>query len=101
MPNRVLVGNLPFEMTESALEQIFSSAGRVRSVSLITDIQTGRRKGFALVEMGDRTEAQRAVQLMDGKEDNNRKLIVNLAFPSDQNNKVSFLQSIVRRLRPL
>jgi RNA recognition motif-containing protein len=77
MGNRLLVGNLSLETSESDLEELFSEAGIVQSVSLVTDKQTGRAKGFACVSMTTAQEAQKAIQLLDGESIEGRSIIVN------------------------
>jgi RNA recognition motif-containing protein len=75
---RIYVGNLPWSATEDDLRNLFSSYGTVHSVSVITDRETGRSRGFAFVEMDD-AEAQRAIRETDGKDMDGRPLRVNEA----------------------
>ena len=75
---KIYVGNLPFSATDSEIRELFAQHGTVESVSLITDRETGRPRGFGFVEMG-RADAQRAIQNLNGKELGGRALRVNEA----------------------
>lgn len=75
---RIYVGNLPWSASEDDLRNLFSTHGTVHSVSIITDRETGRSRGFAFVEMDD-AEAQRAIQETDGRDMGGRPLRVNEA----------------------
>jgi len=81
MSKRLYVGNLPYSATESALHEMFSEAGTVDSVKLITDRETGRSKGFAFVEMATDEAADRAIQEFSGRKIEGRPLTVNEAKP--------------------
>lgn len=76
---KLYVGNLPFSISESALEKIFSQAGEVASVKLVTDSFDGKSRGFGFVEMVDEAAGQNAIALFDGKEIEGRKLRVTKA----------------------
>ena len=80
MTKKVYVGNLPFQTTEDDLNNLFSQVGPVESVSIITDRDTGRSKGFGFVSMGD-DDAEKAIAAYNGKEMNGRALTVNEARP--------------------
>ena len=75
---KIYVGNLPFTANENEVRELFAQHGTVESVSLITDRETGRPRGFAFVEMS-RAEATRAIQNLNGKELGGRPLRVNEA----------------------
>ena len=75
---RIYVGNLPFSATDAELRELFSQHGTVESVSIITDRDTGRPRGFGFVEMS-RADASRAIQNLNGKELGGRPLRVNAA----------------------
>ena len=79
MSSLLYVGNLSFRTTSQELEELFSLAGRVESVQLITDRTTGDSKGFAFVQMSNEQEAASAIAQFNGKEIDRRKLQVNLA----------------------
>ena len=81
--NKLYVGNLPFDSTESDLADAFTAHGNVVSVTLITDRETGRPRGFAFVEMGSEAEAQAAVDALDGRDFGGRSLKVNVARPRE------------------
>ena len=75
---KIYVGNLPFTATDAELRTLFSEHGTVESVSLPTDRETGRPRGFGFVEM-NRADASRAIQNLNGKELGGRALRVNEA----------------------
>lgn len=75
---KIYVGNLPFSATESEIRELFGQHGTVESVSLITDRETGRPRGFGFVEMA-RADASRAIQSLNGKDMGGRPLRVNEA----------------------
>lgn len=81
MAKKLYVGGLPYSTTEDALRDIFSQAGQVESVSIITDRMTGRSKGFGFVEMVSDEEAQKAIEMWNGKDFEGRRLTVNEARP--------------------
>ena len=83
MGTRLYVGNLPYSVTDSSLEQLFGAYGSVRSAQVISDRETGRSKGFGFVEMGTDDEAQAAVGGLNGKEVDGRNLTVNEARPKE------------------
>ncbi|MFP5239539.1 MAG: RNA recognition motif domain-containing protein [Acidobacteriota bacterium] len=78
MSKKLYVGNLSFSSTEDDVRNAFSAFGEVYNVSLITDRETGRLRGFGFVEM-DEEGAKAAIQGMDGKELGGRTLKVNEA----------------------
>jgi RNA recognition motif-containing protein len=79
MGKRLYVGNLSFQTTGSILEAEFGKAGKVTSVDVVMDRDTGRSRGFAFVEMATDADAQAAIQAMDGVEIDGRALRVNEA----------------------
>ena len=79
MSNRLYVGNLVFHATESLLTECFATSGHVVSVSVITDRETGRSRGFAFVEMADGAAAQKAINDLDGRDLEGRALRVSIA----------------------
>ena len=80
MKKKVYVGNLPFRTTEEDLTVLFQQVGPVESVSIITDRDTGRSKGFGFVSMGAE-DADKAIAQFNGTEYNGRALTVNEARP--------------------
>jgi RNA recognition motif-containing protein len=77
----IYVGNLSFQMAESALEELFQPYGTVKSVKIVTDKMTGRSKGFGFVTMDNDEEGQRAIDQLHGTEVSGRNIIVNQAKP--------------------
>ncbi|HET9216289.1 MAG TPA: RNA-binding protein [Terriglobia bacterium] len=80
MTKKIYVGNLPFRTTEEDLANLFSQIGPVESVSIITDRDTGRSKGFGFVSMGS-DDADKAIAQFNGTDFNGRALTVNEARP--------------------
>ena len=80
MTKKVYVGNLSFNTTEDDLVSLFSQVGPVESVSIITDRDTGRSKGFGFVSMGA-DDAEKAIAQFNGTEFGGRSLTVNEARP--------------------
>jgi len=80
MGTKLYVGNLSYDTTEAGLKAAFEEDGRkVNEVSMITDRQTGRLRGFAFVQMGSETDAKAAIAALDGKDLDGRALKVNEA----------------------
>jgi len=80
MSKKLFVGNLPYTTTEDALRDLFSADGRnVSRVTIVTDRDTGRSRGFAFVEMSTEEEAQSAVSALNGADFDGRSLRVDLA----------------------
>jgi cold-inducible RNA-binding protein len=75
------VGNLPHSTTETELRAAFEAHGAVEKVSIVTDRETGRARGFAFVEMTDAGEAEKAIAALNGTELGGRTLTINEAKP--------------------
>lgn len=75
---KLYVGNLPFTATEESVRNLFAPHGTVEKISLISDRDTGRPRGFAFVEMSN-SDASRAMQALNGKELEGRALKINEA----------------------
>ncbi len=75
----IFVGNLPYEVEESAIEAAFAAHGSVSKVKLLLDRETGRSRGIAFVTMDDLKEAQAAIKATDGQELAGRPMKVNQA----------------------
>jgi len=75
------VGNLPHSTTEAELRNVFEPHGAVEKVTLVTDRETGRSRGFGFVEMTDATAADKAVAALNGTELGGRTLTINEAKP--------------------
>jgi RNA recognition motif-containing protein len=78
---KLYVGNLSYSTTEATLSRLFGEVGEVTSVTLITDRNTGRSKGFAFVEMAEDSDAQEAIAQLSGKELDGRAINVAEARP--------------------
>ena len=78
---KIFVGNLDFGATEESIRTAFEAFGAVERVSLMTDRDTGRSRGFAFVEMTDDQQAEQAISALNGKDLNGRSLNVNEARP--------------------
>lgn len=79
MNSKLYVGNLPFDVENVDLENLFSASGTVQSVNIVKDRDTGRAKGFGFVEMKNQQEASAAIQTLNEKDFKGRPLKVNLA----------------------
>ena len=79
MDVKLYVGNLSYSTTEDDLRTLFAEAGDIVSVSLSTDRNTGRSKGFAFVEMKSQVEAEKAITMFNGSTLGDRELKVNVA----------------------
>jgi len=80
----IYVGNLAHAATEDDVREAFEAYGKVASVSIIKDRETGRPRGFAFVEMSDATEANEAISQMNLKEIKGRAVTVNEARPKTE-----------------
>ena len=83
MGNKLYVGNLPYSVGDSDLEQAFGQFGAVSSAKVMMDRETGRSKGFGFVEMGSDPEAQAAISGMNGQSLGGRSVVVNEARPME------------------
>jgi RNA recognition motif-containing protein len=75
---KLYIGNLPFTATEDAVRNLFASHGTVETLSLISDRDTGRPRGFGFVEMSS-ADASRAMQALNGQDFDGRALRINEA----------------------
>lgn len=80
---KLFVGNLPFSATQEEVRSLFAEFGEVERVSIITDRDTGKPRGFAFVEMPQDEEAERAIAALNGKQFGGRALNVNEARPKE------------------
>jgi RNA recognition motif-containing protein len=83
MGNKLYVGNLPYSVRDSDLEQAFSEFGAVTSAKVMMERDTGRSKGFGFVEMASDAEAQAAINGMNGQSLGGRSVVVNEARPME------------------
>ncbi|HEV3144346.1 MAG TPA: RNA-binding protein [Gemmataceae bacterium] len=84
MGQKLYVGNLSYDMTDSDLSNLFAAHGAVQSAQVIMDRDTGRSKGFGFVEMESAEQAQAAINALNGQEVNGRALTVNVARPREE-----------------
>jgi cold-inducible RNA-binding protein len=84
MNNKLFVGNLSFDTTELALQDLFSAHGIVEDVNLVTDRVTGRPRGFAFVTMSKPEEAEAAISALNGNNVNGRDITVTVARPREE-----------------
>lgn len=81
MDTKLYIGNLSYQATSEELGQLFAQAGTVTNATVITDRVSGQSRGFGFVEMGSPEEAQKAIEMFNGKDLQGRNLIVNIARP--------------------
>ncbi|HUD05963.1 MAG TPA: RNA-binding protein [Candidatus Saccharimonadales bacterium] len=81
MAMKLYVGGLAYSVTEQELEALFAEHGKVTSVAVIKDRDSGQSKGFGFVEMADDAEAKAAMAALSGKEVSGRAIMVNEARP--------------------
>lgn len=80
----IFVGNLSYQTTQDELYAAFAAYGNVERVNVVTDRDTGQPRGFAFVEMTERSQAEQAILNLNGAELNGRALNVNEARPKPQ-----------------
>lgn len=78
------IGNIPYSISESELTDLFANFGEVSSLNVVKDKVTNRSKGFGFIEMPDDSAASAAINELNGKEINGRKIIVNEARPKTE-----------------
>jgi len=83
MAKNLYVGNMSYSVNDAELNTLFSQFGTVSAARVITDRDTARSKGFGFVEMPNDAEAQAAIDGLNDKENNGRKLTVNEARPRE------------------
>ena len=88
MNNKLFVGNISFKMSEDDLKQLFSRSGNVLSVAIPTDRDTGRKRGFAFVEMENPEAAQAAIEAFNGTTVDGREIVVNQSKPKERSNSL-------------
>jgi RNA recognition motif-containing protein len=80
---KLFVGNLPFTVTEDRVRELFQEFGEIQSVTIPTDRETGKSRGFAFVEMANDDDAEKAIAGVNGKKEGGRALNVNEARPKE------------------
>ena len=83
MAKKLYVGGLSYDTTEGTLKETFGAAGTVESAVVFMDRMSGRSKGFGFVEMSTEDEAQKAIQMLNGRELDGRSITVNEARPQE------------------
>ena len=83
----IYVGNLSYQTTEDELRDLFAEFGDVVSAKLIVDKFTGQSKGFGFVEMSNNSEAQKAIDELNGRDVNGRSITVNQARPRQERSR--------------
>ena len=78
---KIYVGNLSFQSTEDTIRALFAPHGEITEVSIVTDRETGRSRGFAFATMPQDSQAQAAITALNGQEVEGRALTVNEARP--------------------
>ena len=87
---QIYVGNMSYQMTEDSLSAVFAEYGEVSKVTIITDRETGRAKGFGFVTMNNDEEAKSAIEALNEKEIDGRTLRVNEAKPREERPRREF-----------
>ena len=80
----IYVGNVPYTVSETDLEELFGEYGQVATATIIRDRYDGRSKGFGFVEMENQEDGERAIEALDGQDMMGRPLKVNPARPREQ-----------------
>jgi len=81
----IYVGNLPYSATENSLKALFETYGAVTTSKIVTDKFTGSSRGFGFIEMPNADEAQKAIDGLNGKDFEGRKIVVNESRPRENN----------------
>ena len=84
MGKKVYVGNLPFSMGEAELRELFGQKGTVDSVTVVRDVETGRSRGFAFVDMATDEDAAKVIAELNAYPLDGRNLTVNEARPKPE-----------------
>lgn len=84
---KLFIGNLPYNITEPEMSQLFQEFGSIVDTKLIVDQFSGQPKGFGFVEMSNRSEGHRAMEGLNGREYKHRKLVCNEAKPPAKKGK--------------
>jgi RNA recognition motif-containing protein len=85
MNNKLYVANLPTEVTEAELKDLFAAHGTITSANIATDRDTKQQRGFAFVEMSTDAEAQAAITAVNGKNLRGKDITVNVSTPKPKN----------------
>jgi len=82
--NKIFVGNLPWEMRDDKLREVFSQFGEITDAVVIVDRRTNRSKGFGFVTFATPEAAQAAIEAMHGQDVDGRNIVVNIARPREE-----------------
>ena len=97
MATKLFVGKLSFNTTDDSLRDGFAQFGTVVSANVAMDRETGRSRGFGFVEMDTPEAAQKAIDMLDGKEFDGRIIAVNIARPKEDRPQSNFRSGFQRR----
>ena len=86
----IYVGNLSYKMDDKELEAVFTKFGVVKSAKVIMDRETGKSKGFGFIEMEDSAAGTKAIEALNGNENEGRTLRVNEAQPREERPRRQF-----------
>ena len=81
---KLYVGNLSWAVTSDQLGEKFSEAGQVVTAEVVSDKYSGRSRGFGFVEMGSEEDANKAIEMYNGKDFEGREIVVNVARPKKE-----------------
>jgi len=87
---KIFIANVPHNLTELELEKMLTQFGEVTSVKLLTDKETGKRKGFGFIEMQRNDAGQAAITALNGKEVSGRKIALSVAVEKEQDKQAKF-----------
>jgi RNA recognition motif-containing protein len=90
MAKKLYVGGLPYSTSDTELKEAFAQVGAVESAVIIMDKMSGRSKGFGFVEMSSDEDAQKAIEMWNGKDFGGRTLTVNEARPMEERPRNNF-----------
>ena len=82
--SKLYVGNLSYNTTENDLRDLFTQAGEIQEITLVTDRFTSQPKGFGFVQMVNQVDAEKAIRMFNDQELDGRRLIVNIARPREE-----------------
>src|SRR5215510_2059912 len=97
---RLYVGNLPFNVTETELREHFSPVGAISYLSIPTDRETGKQRGFAFVEFKDRAEADEAIRRFNNQSFKGRSLSVSEARARNESQRAAPARHSLSRTAP-
>ena len=87
---KIFIANVPHKLEEAELKTMLTQFGQVESVKLLTDKETGKRKGFGFIEMPVREQAKATISALNDKEVHGRKIALSEAVEKDQDKSSNF-----------